>query len=435
MTDTPDTKGAPRGAGSFCIPKAALNALLDNNATAYEICTYLVLARFTDDSGRFSVANISAVNRHTGANKTKGGPVDRAIERLKTIRAKGKQVVSNGRSGKSHAMVEQVTDLGPILYSRDAWHQETGEILPDGPVERSKVLNVLPDFDEQPADRVWFGNNLVTGYATFTQPMKALKNAGDVAARLLLSLYAANDMETWGGIRPIGSGRGPWTHYEPVADDANLRGGARLIRAKDSGPVASIDKRITGAGETQTYFTALSALESAGLVYEVVLVLNRNAVKAKFSGGEEYSGIPDDAEPLYELDCRSRHGYKPEGEEGIGWATANTAGAFGKPVTIEGGQFDGTYAAIVPTGYGAMIAGVYRLRFRVSNPKNAGVKGTWAGIHQRNKEALELVNSIRAANKLPPAVPPNVNPDNPREKLRQLREAADTVDNMGSIPF
>lgn len=409
--------------------------MLDNNATAYEICTYLVLARFTDDSGRFSVANISAVNRHTGANKTKGGPVDRAIERLKTIRAKGKQVVSNGRSGKSHAMVEQVTDLGPILYSRDAWHQETGEILPDGPVERSKVLNVLPDFDEQPADRVWFGNNLVTGYATFTQPMKALKNAGDVAARLLLSLYAANDMETWGGIRPIGSGRGPWTHYEPVADDANLRGGARLIRAKDSGPVASIDKRITGAGETQTYFTALSALESAGLVYEVVLVLNRNAVKAKFSGGEEYSGIPDDAEPLYELDCRSQHGYKPEGEEGIGWATANTAGAFGKPVTIEGGQFDGTYAAIVPTGYGAMIAGVYRLRFRVSNPKNAGVKGTWAGIHQRNKEALELVNSIRAASKLPPAVPPNVNPDNPREKLRQLREAADTVDNMGSIPF
>lgn len=435
MTDTPDTKGAPRGAGSFCIPKAALNALLDNNATAYEICTYLVLARFTDDSGRFSVANISAVNRHTGANKTKGGPVDRAIERLKTIRAKGKKVVSNGRSGKSHAMVEQVTDLGPILYSRDAWHQETGEILPDGPVERSKVLNVLPDFDEQPADRVWFGNNLVTGYATFTQPMKALKNAGDVAARLLLSLYAANDMETWGGIRPIGSGRGPWTHYEPVADDANLRGGARLIRAKHSGPVASIDKRITGAGEPQTYFTALSALESAGLVYEVVLVLNRNAVKAKFSGGEEYSGIPDDAEPLYELDCRSQHGYKPEGEEGIGWATANTAGAFGKPVTIEGGQFDGTYAAIVPTGYGAMIAGVYRLRFRVSNPKNAGVKGTWAGIHQRNKEALELVNSIRAASKLPPAVPPNVNPDNPREKLRQLREAADTVDNMGSIPF
>ena len=125
MTDTPTTKGAPRGAGSFCIPQAALNALLDNNATAYEICTYLVLARFTDHSGRFSTANISAVNRYTGANKTKGGPVDKAIERLKTIRAK---------------------DRGPILYDREAWLKETGEI-PDGPVERSKVLNVLPEFD------------------------------------------------------------------------------------------------------------------------------------------------------------------------------------------------------------------------------------------------------------------------------------------------
>ena len=147
MTDTPTTKGAPRGAGSFCIPQAALNALLDNNATAYEICTYLVLARFTDHSGRFSTANISAVNRYTGANKTKGGPVDTAIERLKTISAKGMQVVSNGRSGKSHAMVDQVTDRGPILYDREAWLKETGEILPDGPVERSKVLNVLPEFD------------------------------------------------------------------------------------------------------------------------------------------------------------------------------------------------------------------------------------------------------------------------------------------------
>ena len=436
MTDTPDTKGAPRGAGSFCIPKAALNALLDNNATAYEICTYLVLARFTDDSGRFSTANISAVNRHTGANKTKGGSVDKAIQRLLTIRAKGaKTMVSNGQTGRRHAMVEQFADLGPILYSRDGWHQETGEILPDGPLERSKVLNVLPDFDELQADRVWFGNNLVMGYATFMQPMKALKNAGDVAARLLLSMYAANDMEIWGGVRPVGSGSGPWKHYEPVADDVNLYGGARLIRAKDSGQIAVIDKRITGAGESQTYFDALSALNSAGLVYEVVLVLNRNGVKAKFASDSEYTKIPDDAEPLYELDCRSQHGYKPEGEEGIAWATANTAGALHHPVTLEGGQFDATYAAIVLKGYRAMIAGIYRLRFRVSNPKNAGVKGTWAGIHQRNKEALELVNSIRAANKLPPAAPPNVNPDNPREKLRQLREAADAVDNSGSIPF
>ncbi len=420
MTDTPTTKGAPRGAGSFWIPRAALNALLDNNATAYEICTYLVLARFTDQSGRFSTANISAINRYTGANKTKGGPVDAAIKRLKTIRAKGMQVVSNGRSGKSHAMVDQVTDRGPILYGREAWLKETGEI-PDGPVERSKVLNVLPDFDGQD-EGVWFGNALVDGYGKFERPLKALKNAGDVAARLLLSMYSANDMETWGGVRPVGSNRGPWKRYEPVANDVNIHGGARLIRAKGVEKAGSMVKRIIGTGDQQAYWDALAALESAGLVYEVVLVLNRNAVKAKFIDGEEFLDIPEDAEPLYELDCRSHHGYKPKGEQGIGGVTANTAGALNHSVTEEGGYLNGTYAAFVPKGFPAMIAGIYRLRFRVSNPKNAGVKGTWAGIHQRNKEALEFVNRIRVAHKIPPAEPPNSNPDNQRKKNQTTRD-------------
>ena len=409
MTEpTTPTKSDALGPGSFCIPRAAFNALLDAKATVYEICAYLVLARFTTECGRYSTASITAVNTYTGANKTKDGPIDRAITRLKTIRAKGAtKQVSNGRSGKSHAMIEQATDLGPIVFDRDTWHRDTGEILPDGPTERGKVLHVLPDFGEPPADRIWFGNNLVSGIGGIDKPLKKLKDAGDVAARLLLAMYAANDMETWGGVRPIGAGSGPWNHYEPVIADSTLRGGVRLIRAKDMGFVASIDKRVTGADDNQAYFTALSALKSTGLVYEVVLVLNLNGIKDKFSStGEDYSRIPDDAEPFYELDCRSQHGYKPEGEEGIGGATAATAGDFGHSVALEGGRFDGTYAAIVPTGYGAMIAGIYRLRFRVANSKNAGVKGAWARIHQNNRDAFKLVQSIRAANKLPPLTPP-----------------------------
>ena len=402
-TTTP-TKSATLGPGSFCIPRAAFNALLDAKATVYEICAYLVLARFTGECGRYSVASITAVNTYTGANKTKDGPIDRAITRLKTIRAKGRAQVSNGRSGKSHAMIEQATDLGPIVFDRDTWHKDTGEILPDGPTERGKVLHVLPDFGEPPADRIWFGNNLVSGVGEFDKPLKSLKNAGDVAARLLLAMYAANDMETWGGVRPIGAGRGPWKHYEPVTGDVGLYGGGRLIRSKDMGEIATIDKNIST--DDAAYWQALAALKSTGLAYEVVLVLNRNGVASKFASGGDYTKIPEDAEPFYELDCRSQHGYKPEGEEGIGGATAATAGDFGHSVAVEGGRFDGTYAAIVPTGYGAMIAGIYRLRFRVANSKNAGVKGAWARIHQNNREAFNLVQSIRAANNLQPLTPP-----------------------------
>lgn len=419
QTEPQQTTGAPKGQGSFCIPRTAIKALLDAQATAYEICAYLSLARFTDDSGCYSPASIKAVNTATGANKTKGGPVDRAIERLKTIRARRVDLVSNGRAGKTHAMVEQFTDLGPILYDREAWIAETGEVPPDGPNERSLIRFVLPDFGEPKEDRVWIGNNLVSGVKTFDMPLKALKNAGDVAARLLLALYAANDMETWGGVRPVGDGHGPWKHYKPVAEDVNIGGMARLIRAKDSGPVGKIDMFSLAwpCKADASYWTAhneaggpvwraLEALEAVGLVYEVVMVLNRNAVKTKFSSGGELSDIPNDAEPLYELDARSHHGFKPEGEEGIGGATAKTAGDLGQPVAVEGGRLDGTYAAIVPRGYPAMIAGIYRLRFRVANRKNAGVKGAWARIHTNNRDAFDFVQALREAYKWPPLVAP-----------------------------
>jgi hypothetical protein len=406
MMEEKEQKSKPAGAGSFCIPRFAFNALLDANATVYEICAYLILARFTGECGRYSTASIHAINNYTGANKTKGGTVDRAINRLKTIRVKSKTLISNGQSGKNHTLIEQITDWGPIVFDRETWLKETGEILPDGPHERTKILHILPDFGELPANRIWFGNNIVSGVSEFNKPLKSLKNAGDIAARLLLSMYAANDMETWGGIRPIGTNSGPWNHYEPVADDKNIDGGARLIRAKNGGEVASIDTRITGADNNQAYFTALSALKSTGLTYEVVLVLNRNGITKKFNEDREYTSIPDDAEPRCELDCKSQHGYKPEGEEGIGAATATTARDLGYSVALEGGQLDGTYAAIVPTGFGAMIAGIYRLRFRVANSKNAGVKGTWARIHQNNRDDFNLIQSIRAANKLAPLTPP-----------------------------
>jgi hypothetical protein len=48
-----------------------------------------------------------------------------------------------------------------------------------------------------------------------------------------------------------------------------------------------------------------------------------------------------------------------------------------------------------------MVIGVYRLRFRPANPKNAGVKDAWAKIHTGNARALELINAVRSRAGLP----------------------------------
>lgn len=404
MTEPLQEDVAQRGAGSFCVPKAALQALIASRATAYEICAYLTLARFTDASSQFSSASVKAVHTATGGNKK---TIERAIERLRTIHVR--QHLPTGAGKKAPT----IQDRGPVLYEREAWCETAGQAVPDGPTELGRIRHVLPDFDEPIEERVWFGNNLVSGFGK-SKPLKALKDAGDIAARLLLLLYQANDMEGWGGINPH---TGPWRRYEPVADDVILPGRGRLIRAKDNGRVADSnatsvfgqawgnDKIAWGDAKDAAgnpCWRALDALESAGLLYQIVMVLNRNAVRDTFSSGEAYSNIPHDAEPYCELDCRSLHGYKPKGEEGIGGLTARIAGECGYPVTLEGGRFDHTYAAIVPHGFGAMIAGIFRLRFRVSNAKNAGVKDAWSGIRDNNQHAKEFVHQIQSAISLAP---------------------------------
>ena len=130
---------------------------------------------------------------------------------------------------------------------------------------------------------------------------------------------------------------------------------------------------------------------------------------------------PTDAEPLYVLDTRSRHGYKPKGEEGLAGVTARTAGETGQPLTDRDGSFTLTYAAIVPDGCAAMVAGIFRLRFRVANPKNAGVKHTWANIGANNRDAFKFLQRVRAANGLAPAD----SPFPPREGTTGVTEEED----------
>lgn len=390
-------QSARRGESSFCVPRAAIEALLNAQATAYEVCAYLTLARYTDRTGVYSTAGMKAINTATGANKTKGGPVERAIERLKKI---------SGKTSKGPL---------PILFDEQGWIDKTGEIIPPGPIPRADVRFVLPDFDEPSESRVWFGGNLVTGIGEFAKPLKTIKDGGDVVARLLLAMYAATDMGAWGGVDPH---KGPWMRYESVDKEALVIADVRLIRAKNEGTVGSGTmfsrawtapdrdwwKAHEAAGEP--VWRALELLESAGLFYQTVLVLNRNAESKTFASGGKYGSIPADAEPLYVLDTRSQHGYKPAGEEGLAGVTASTASDLSFPVATSGGHFDGTYAAIVKRGQGAMVAGIFRPRFRVANPKNAGVQDVWSGIKARNREHFDFIQAIRAARKLPPAVSP-----------------------------
>jgi hypothetical protein len=390
-----------KGKGSFCLPRVVVDALIDQHANALEICTMLCLACYSDRSGGYTNASHSSVFKRTGANKSKNGPIMRAFAKLKKMRVYKKVKQPRGAPKK--------LDLGPLLYDRASWNDAFCGPLPDQWIGHENglgcVKHVLPTFGESFDDRVWFSKSLVEGFEGFQQPLKQLLRAGDVTARLLLAMYAANDMLGWGGVRPFSSSseelksgvisRSYLPAYRGEIDvygdyDVNLAKECLYkINTKLKDKVCYPDK---GDYAARTFFDAFRRLELSGFVYEVVVVLDRDQTN--------HNEIAEDASVYYELDARSRHGYKPAGEHGLGWLTASTLLELGHSLSDEEGDLNGTYAAIVPATQEMMIIGLIRLRFRVSNSENFGVSEAFGRIRNNNKEAFDIINRMRKDNGL-----------------------------------
>lgn len=228
----------------------------------------------------------------------------------------------------------------------------------------------------------------MTGIGKFTQPLKKLKRCGDVAVRLLLLAYRENNLAQFGGISPS-------LFYEDYkTSDVYKRGGYTIWHGNHEQTTAFTDQILLVLGlkekdqddqkhadKIKAFWDATKALDTAGFIYQMVSIMDRK---------------PGDCEAqvIYELDAKSKHGYKPNGEQGLGGVTAKLSAHVGYPVTDSTGRFYGKYAAILPTGIQPHIVGIYRLRFRVSNSKNYGVADAWTRIYQGQDEAYEWIVNL-----------------------------------------
>ena len=351
--ESSEEKKPKRKAASFRIPKKAVEILIANKATAFQIGTYLTLARYTDASGKYSTAGFNAVRNALGVSGGTKGEAARLVDQLK-----GMKLVRKPKKGDPETPVDE----------------EGREIT------RAKVRAVLDDFGDD--KWIWFGAGLVDGYGRFRQPLRRLKQCGDVAARFLLKMYELNDMEQYGGVLPCG---GVYEGYE--TEHHKRTHGFDLWIAWEGSSRAWLDPVVLGldkfAGrgtkkyqkEWQPFWDALKALDAQGLIYRIVTVMD---------------GDPDtlDARPIYELHFRSQHGlHPPKGEGGLAGRLAPILETLANQATADSqGRFRGTYPVISPVGITPHVTGVYRLRFRVSNPKNYTVSEAWQRIHRDQGE-------------------------------------------------
>jgi hypothetical protein len=383
----PQAQEAPSGgrASSFCLPTHTVDALITAKASVLEIAGCLSLAAFTDSTGQFSTASTNATYQRMPSGWT---TAKKALEQLCKREALGR----------------------PLVSTAAAYTAATGQVPVDGPVPHAKVRYVLETFGEAMEDRVWFGKGLVQGFGEFANPLGKLADAGPLAMRLLLLLYRQHEIQEWIGVPPATTLH---TSFSPMEDREPVGHGFHLIRYKRGNcvPNWSIVDSLVNEGGTErdrwnAFHGALQALIAMGLVYESTFVVNRAPLALKDTDGVVRAyRVPEDAQPLYLLSTQNGFGYKQRGEEGIGGLTARLAGELRLPVATKGGIFDGAYAALEPPGSRFGITGVYRLRFRPSNAKNAGVRDTWARLLGREREAVAEIELLRRRLGMRPAMP------------------------------
>ncbi len=158
-----------KGQGSLRIPEEALDFLIKNRATAFQIGAYLTLARFTDESGKFSTAGYEAIYRYTAAcpgDSQKPGKGRQLVEELLKMGNQTSPLPSATQESPAKRKGPKNANPAPppplpskLVYTPDDWHRQTGEAIPETPNKLFPVNWILNDFGGE--KWVWFPNELV----------------------------------------------------------------------------------------------------------------------------------------------------------------------------------------------------------------------------------------------------------------------------------
>ncbi len=373
--DQDTNKKARKGSGSFRIPRKALDILIERRASAWQIGVYLTLAKHTDKSGKFSSAGYNVIYKATGASPG----LDKKPGRGRQLAA---ELLRLGRSSAEPVNPKKKTkNLLGILYTPEEWQNITGETIPEIPHELHSVRWVLNDFEAD--DWVWFPNSLIEGYGRFKQPLKRLKQCGDIAGRLLLLLYAVDNMEEFGGVPPINNVYRKYNLEHLISGNGftfwSAQEGSISCFHSLSLPSIGINSFSEDKDESEkqweTFWNALYSLENAGFLYECVTAMDG-------------SKINEDTRPLYDIAARPRHGHPLKGEEGLLKRINRIFEKKSYGHADDLGRFNGKYPVLSLVGVQPQVIGIYRLRFRITNPKNYPVKAAWVRIQEDRNDWL-----------------------------------------------
>lgn len=158
----------PKVENVFFIQRAAIDVLLLNQATAIEICIYLVISKYADRHGYYSGVGYKTIKERLGIGQKKA---EAAIKRLTEMEYAGQR----------------------LLYSFDEWiFKETGNL----PASENSGW-VRGWLNSQYMYQVWLSNDLVGCNGDHIKPLNyfARHSAYDNHAQMLMLLYKYNNRD------------------------------------------------------------------------------------------------------------------------------------------------------------------------------------------------------------------------------------------------
>lgn len=344
------------GQSSFWISRNAWE-ILKAKAKGNEILAYLVLAYFTDRSGEYSTAGVNAVYKYTGLSKQQ---TENAIQGLLSIKN---------------------NDDVPIIEDLDAGNAKN---------EKRYRLEL---FDDAASDGIWIGGGLITGsYRGRKYPLSMIKsvNYDGMIIKALIELYRFQD-----------------EHYAGV-DPKYIRGECAIEEA-----AGLPEKGIATFIATPNGITISDDFYIQLLQYDIGIInppyLNsqkkriNEAINFLIRNGFIYRAycVLDDPDFLegQVLGCLHVE-HKSKGEQGLMDTIKDTNSLAAANFREVLGQ--GKYPVILQQGIMPSALGIFRLRYRVANPKNAGVSATWARFKNNDEEfksvAIKLLPLLTLAN-------------------------------------
>lgn len=349
---------------SFWIPRQAVKLLIDNNASATEIGTYLVIAKYSNKD------NISGVTEKT------------ISERLKISKEKVRAALVG---------LSQIGELNrKLLYSPEEVEKV---FVPDLVTELQKDRHfrwLVNRFNEAPSDGVWFDKSLVGDYGDKSFPLEPFRRRqlADIALKILMVMHQYHD-HFLDGVKadcacvPYGTtntfGLGPFKLIQAVEDTLQFHSSLTSCVENCSTDIKTVLpaetlKRISE--RSHMLEKGFNELFDLGYIKRKIIVMQTDNSKPLY---------------LYDLDKKSSEQIRKNGEVLLAGKVEKIAEHYGVATSIGGKRFYKTYSAIVPIDMEAEITGVFKLKF---SPRSGGYS---AGQQFRDTQRKTALNWISKA--------------------------------------